>query len=166
MGTNLSDSLEFLCDPIEDRLAYRSIDGHTYVHLGGRDEIDDDTISIKGTKDPREEAVGDGLAIRADGEDENVVLDRHCGGSPPHCLRRDGRVAGPRARCAGLVDGFGFTVQRGIGEDDGASSRWVLDVLDSDGDGGADDLFHRERVDDFGSVVGQFGGLFWCDHRK
>jgi len=42
-----------------------------------------------------------------------------------------------------------------VWEDDGSFSTRVFDVLDSDGDAGADNLLHCEGVDNFRAVVGE-----------
>lgn len=47
----------------------------------------------------------------------------------------------------------------GVGEDHSAAVAGVCDVLDADGDAGADDLFHGEGVNDLGAVEGELGGF-------
>lgn len=51
----------------------------------------------------------------------------------------------------------------GVWENDGSFSTRVLDVLDSDGNAGADDLLHGERVDDFRTVVSKLRGFLGGD---
>jgi len=51
-----------------------------------------------------------------------------------------------------------------VWENDGSFSTWVPNILDSDGDTGADDLVHGERMDDFGTVVGKLRGFLRGDN--
>ena len=51
-----------------------------------------------------------------------------------------------------------------VWENDSSFSTGVLDVLDSDGDAGADNLLHCEGVDHFGTVVGELCGFLGGDN--
>ena len=64
-----------------------------------------------------------------------------------------------RAACFVLLD----RVRVGVGEDDCATTARVVDILYPDGNFATDDLLHRERVHDLGTVVGQLGGLVGRD---
>lgn len=98
-----------------------------------------------------------------DVDHQDLVLDGHRGRSLR--LLHQGRAAG--AEQARVMSRCGtFELGGRVWEDDGAAALGVHDVLDADRDSRADDLLHRERVDDLGSVEGQFCGLRGRDGRE
>jgi len=46
-----------------------------------------------------------------------------------------------------------------IGVNDGSLSFWIFDILDPNRNPSSNDLFHSERVDNFGTVICQFGSF-------
>lgn len=147
---------EVVHDPVQHFAMYArlrtalgsTLDGHADMDLAGAHEVDDDVVAVEHAKDAGEEAMRDACAIRVDVEDDDVVLDGHCGGET------DG-AAWPAKR----IGGVGEVKERWVGVDDGAGARGVLDVLDADWDVFANDLIHGEGVDDLAAIVGELGGL-------
>lgn len=114
--------------------------------------------AIQDAEDVHQEAVSTGALVAVDVEHDNVVLD----GDGRRALGRvergheAGRARAEEAVAERRVRGEGLQV---VGEDDGAGTTRVHDVLDADGDAGADDLLHGKGVNDLGAVEGQLSSL-------
>lgn len=120
---------------------------HRDVHLARRDEVDDDPKAVERAENASEEPMRDGLPVRVDVDDDNVVLDRH------RCREVLGEsLDGSGGRCE--VGRLGRRRRVRLRVDDRSSSERVLDVLDPDGNLGADNLLHGEGVNDLAAVVG------------
>lgn len=134
------------------------VQGHRDVDLGGRNEIHRQMPAIQDAKDVHQETVGTGTLVAVDVEHNNIVLDgdssRALGGvkrvQQARRARAEESVPERRVRTQGL---------QVVRENDGASTTRVHDVLDADGDAGADDLLHGEGVDNLRAVKGQLSSL-------
>lgn len=153
-GSNLLQLLHHLLDLLPHQ---RRMNRHTDVHLTRTDQIHNHPESIQRSKDLGEESMTERLSIRVDVDDYDLVLD---GNGGREMLREplDGSLVDRELSRLRVENG-----SVGLRVDDGSSSERVLDVLDSDGDGGSDDLFHGEGVDDLRTVVGKLGGFVGSD---
>jgi hypothetical protein len=104
--------------------------------------------------------VRDGLSIRVDIQDDDVVFDGDCRWDL--CFHLQFILADLVLDSTAFVRlGRGAPGEFLIGVNDGALSSRVLDILDPNWDPSSNDLFHSEWMDDFGTVICQFGGFVW-----
>lgn len=160
-NTDLTALSELLCGAGKSlNLMTTSVDGHTDVHLTGGDEIHRDGVLVEDGKHTSKEAVGDGALVGMDVDDADVILDSDGSrslGFPVVTLKLG------RASCE-LVT----SRQDRVGDNNGAVTARVLDVLNTDGDRGlgTDDLVHSKMMNDLGAVKGQLRRLGGRDGRQ
>ena len=104
----------------------------------------------------------DGFSVRVDIQDDNVVFD---GDSRwDLCFHLQLILADLVLDSTTFVRlGSGAPGEFLIGVNDGTLSFWIFDILYSDGDPSSNDLFHSEWMNDFGTIICQFGGFIWCN---
>ena len=105
----------------------------------------------------------DGFSVRMDIQDDYVVFD---GDSRwDLCFHFQLILADLVLNSTTFVRlGSGAPGEFLIGVNDGTLSFWIFDILDSDRDPSSDDLFHSEWMNDFGTVICQFGGFIRGDN--
>jgi hypothetical protein len=145
-----------------------AMDSHGNMHFARRDQIHRQMMTIQDAKDLGQEPMRASPLRRVHIKHDDILLNsdgRRAFRSPVRLVVELG--GGARAKQLGLerVGGMHALVLLlvRVWVDDGAGAAWVHDVLDADGDAGADDLLHDEGVHDFGPVEGELGGLGWGD---
>ncbi len=132
---------------------------HRHMHLARRYQVNRQMPPVQNREDAHEEAVRTRTLVGMHVQHDNLMFDGH-GRGPFGPLLGTQRAGGARAKEARVPRRWAdpLLVRRG-GDDDGPASARVRHVLDPDGDARADDLLHREGVDDFRAVEGEFCGL-------
>jgi hypothetical protein len=131
------------------------VQSHRDMNFRRRDEVDGQMPLVKDREDGHEEAVGTRTLLGVHVEHGNTALNGDSGGTLGSIVGAEtDQAAVTEERRLLLTEVVGL-----VGPDDGALVAGVLDVLDTDGNAGLDDLIHGEGVDDFRSVEGQLGSL-------
>ena len=160
-------ALQLLDQSIKQALAQTILNRHTDMHLARADEIDYHAELVECAKDSGEKAMRDALAVRMHVQDRNVLLDCHSRrqlltiSRVPKCCRR--RLEEVEWRCRLNLECRDVDVW--VRMNNCSSACRILDVLDANWDFTADDLLHREWVNNLAPIVRQLRGLVRRDDR-
>lgn len=114
--------------------------------------------AVQNAEDVHQKAVSTSALVAVDVQNDNVVLDGDSSGTP-RSVEGAQQAGGARTEEAISERRVGLQSLHVVREDDGAGATGVHDVLDADGNAGADDLLHGEGMNDLRAVEGQLSRL-------
>ena len=88
-GTYCAELLQLTYKTRENLAVKNVLDGHTNVHLGGRDEVDDNAEPIECAEYTRQEAMANALAVALNVQHNDTLFDRDRRGELARSLRLD-----------------------------------------------------------------------------